>query len=138
MGLDNGIYIKGDAAKAFPEIIKRTEYIPYDNIYEVAYWRKCWNVRDLIFDVLCDNNHCPGNNRDCGDYLIDRDDLYDIADELAAFDEESWNDGGSIWDWEDSRIEEKIAYDVATIRWLAAYCETHPELENYIYFYDSY
>ena len=55
MGLDNGIIIKNK--NGIEE--------------EICYWRKCWNIRKLIFD-------CIDSNEMLFEYSLSLDDLVDI------------------------------------------------------------
>jgi hypothetical protein len=53
MGLDNGIVVKNLDRNNIPNFIK----LPFgwdlekDHI-EIAYWRKCWGIRNDILDIL--------------------------------------------------------------------------------------
>ena len=57
MGLDNGIMIKiKDTNKLNPNIFKELYFTNYGSreefLYEILYWRKCWNIRDVIMNHL--------------------------------------------------------------------------------------
>ena len=56
MGLDNGLCLKIKNREKFgtlPTWIKYEEWEQKGNYdIELLYWRKCWNVRDVIFDFL--------------------------------------------------------------------------------------
>jgi hypothetical protein len=133
MGLDNGIEIR------------RKDNLPncvlcFDNDWckqrgydlEVAYWRKCWNVRYVIFDVL--------RRGDDNDSVIDitREELAEIIDRLESdinyfdFLEEAW--GSCIWEWNDFRHFQKR--NLKNLKKLARMMKRHPEIE--VIFYDSY
>ena len=99
---------------------------------EVAYWRKCWNVRYVIFDVL--------RRGDDNDSVIDitREELVEIINRLESdinyFD---FLEGGSyscIWDWNTLRRIQKR--NIKNLKKLAKMMKRHPEIE--VYFYDSY
>ena len=133
MGLDNSIEIK------------RKDNLPNCVLYfdsdewrkqhgcglEVAYWRKCWNVRRIIFDVL--------GRGDDNDSIIDitREELVEIIhrleNDIHYFDflEDSW---GCIWRWNDFRRIQK--WNLKNLKKLAHMMKRHPEIE--IIFYDSY
>ena len=78
MGLDNGFLIDRktasyEALKAFDDDEWRRK-MGYD--LEVAYWRKCWNVRAIILGVICVSEN------DCGVYTLTIKDVEQIYTEL--------------------------------------------------------
>ena len=116
MGLDNGIIIKNknDTKKE-----------------EICYWRKCWNIRRLIFDCIT-----PDNKEEwCSEFRLSLNDLMDIYYALKSLNKENWNDnGGSIWEWEE--IKKGLKNDIKEINKLIKRMKRQPNLE--IIFYDSY
>ena len=50
MGLDNMISVKIKDKTKFTEneLLHLGTYHKYDDSYELMYWRKCWNIRELI------------------------------------------------------------------------------------------
>lgn len=134
MGLDNGIEIRRkDNLPNCVLCFDKDEWCKqhgYD--LEVAYWRKCWNVRNIIFDVL--------RRGEDNDSVIDitREELVEIIrcleDDLHYFDflEGEW--GGCIWDWNAFRRIQKR--NIKNLKKLAGMMKRHPEIE--VYFYDSY
>ena len=134
MGLDNGIEIKRkdnlpNCVLCFDDDEWRKQR-GYD--LEVAYWRKCQNVRHIIFDVL--------GRGDDNDSVIDitRDELVEIIhrleDDLHYFDflEGGW--GSCIWTWNEFRGIQKR--NIKNLKKLARMMKRHPEIE--VIFYDSY
>ena len=133
MSLDNGIVIRRkdnlpNCVLCFDEEWRKKH--GYD--LEVAYWRKCWNVRYVIFDVL--------RRGDDNDSVIDitREELVEIIHRLESdinyFD---FLEGGSyscIWDWNTLRRIQKR--NIKNLKKLARMMKRHPEIE--VYFYDSY
>ena len=130
MGLDNGI------------VIRRKDNLPncalcFDNEWrkqhgydlEVAYWRKCWNVRAIIFDVL-------GRGEDNDSIIqVTREEIIErLQNDLHYFDflEDDW--GGCIWDWNTFRHFQKR--NIKNLKKLEDMMRRHPEIE--VYFYDSY
>lgn len=133
MGLDNAIEIK------------RKDNLPncvlcFDNdewrkqrgcCLEVAYWRRCWNVRHIIFDVL--------RRGDDNDNMIDitREELveiiYHLENDIHYFDflEGEWD---CMWEWNDFRRIHK--WNLKYLKKLARMMKRHPEIE--VIFYDSY
>ena len=63
MGLDNGIIArKSDNEKINTKLLALNTYTYSDGSHEIAYWRKCWNVRYAIACVLGgidDNGETP-------------------------------------------------------------------------------
>lgn len=104
MGLDNGLVIRAksydgnqfleDFASYHPEF----RFESYFGGYELAYWRKCWNVRNefmLAFDQIEDG--------DGG--ILSVADLYTVKQIMISFlNKNNWDNlgSGSIWTWEES------------------------------------
>ena len=133
MGLDNAIEIKRNndlpnCVLCFDDDEWRKQR-GYD--LEVAYWRKCWNVRQIIFSVVDSSEY------DC-EYNITREELVEIIhrleNDLHYFDflEGEW--GGCIWEWNDFRRIQKR--NMKNLKKLAGMMKRHPEIE--VIFYDSY
>lgn len=133
MGLDNGIEIKRkdnlpNCVLCFDNDEWRKQH-GYD--LEVAYWRKCWNVRHIIFGVLFyyDDEHCI--------FDVSREELVEIIhrleNDLHYFDflEGEWD---CIWEWNDFRRIQKR--NIKNLKKLAGMMKRHPEIE--VCFYDSY
>ena len=93
MGLDNGIVVKRtdklDKIRFFAN--RKTSY---PNCYEIAYWRKCWNVRAEIFIAIAPK----GNNNDYS-LLLDKKDILNIIVALWKMNRFNWDEGYSIWSW---------------------------------------
>lgn len=131
MGLDNGINVKRTPiSESIPEMKQFEEdYIAKYNLnYEVCYWRKCWNVRSRIFDVLTgcfdDEYRIP----------LTIDDIDRIAEVLESFDSDNWNDEWwSIWTFEE--MEDVLKQQIQNLTVLKRLMQEY-ELE--VYFYDSY
>lgn len=95
---------------------------------EIAYWRKCWNVRGAIADAI-------GGIHDNGVTSLSREDVLAIIKELKKFNKKNWdNDGGSIWEW--SEIKKIHRGCLRRLRRLARLMKRYPDIE--VYFYDSY
>lgn len=107
-------------------------YYNYGEYAEVAYWRKCWNVRHAIMNAIA------GGIEDNGETSICLEDVYAIIAALETFTEENWDDDswayGSIWEWEE--YKDHHANNIARLKLLALLMEDEPDLE--VYFYDSY
>lgn len=133
MGLDNGISIK--RKQGMPDsIFKRfdtdiSRKWEYD--LEVAYWRKCWNIRSLIYDVL------GAAQENDSEISMNRQDVLNVIKALKGVNRKNWDDcgwGGSIWEWNDYKYTHRR--NIANLQWLARFMKKHPDIE--VYFYDSY
>ena len=134
MGLDNGIQFKildkqkfGDIPSWFRREAWEDKY-EYD--YEILYWRKCWNVRSEIMGYLKVDEDCIETN-------ITLDQLEDIFAILKTlYTKENWDEGGSIWSWDDIKknYPANLKYARKVLKWL----ETKPSDSYQLYFYDSY
>ena len=130
MGLDNGI------------MIKRTENLPrcvetFDEDWrkkhkfdlEVAYWRKCWNVRNIIYNTL----NQPEEND--SEIEMSYEDVLAVINELNKISYSNFYEGaGCIWTWNEFRSFQK--YNIKQLKKLAGMMKRHPEIV--VYFYDSY
>ena len=96
---------------------------------EVAYWRKCWNVRAIIFDVL---NIYENNDYQCP---MDVDDVSNVIHALSKLNKKNYlDDGGTIWDWKDfNRNNRRCIKRLEQLRRLMRKCD---KIE--VYFYDSW
>ena len=130
MGLDNGICVKRnekamnvyDKLKHFEESWDKEH--KYD--FEIAYFRKCWNVRHSIAMCLNDfenNGYTP----------IKRDDIPKIIAELKSFNKKTWDEGDSIWTWEEQKPH--MQRYIKNLQYLHKLMAKH-DLD--VYFYDSY
>ena len=130
MGLDNWISIKHDehTPKCVAKCFKKG-YNGYE--YEVAYWRKCWNVREIIFRT---SERYTEEDRAYKTALT-RDDILKIIKELRGLSVNNY-DAKSVcfWDWKDfRRINRRNIKKLKKLSWIMLW---HPDLE--VYFYDSY
>jgi hypothetical protein len=130
MGLDNGIEIRRrDDLPLCTSIFdeewrKRNSY----NL-EVAYWRKCWNVRSIIFNILQ-----RGDDND-SDIEITREEVLEIIKQLKRINRRNFYDMGScFWEWDEFKIFNRR--NICNLTKLARMMKKHPEIVPY--FYDSY
>lgn len=135
MGLDNSVEVKRteytDSIPALQRFnIDWDKEHKYD--FEVAYWRKSWNVRSMIFDAIKSTR----NNEISEPLTID--DIENIIKGLKSFNSKNWQDnGGSIWDWDDKEwpYSKKIKQDIKNLKRLKKLMNKY-DLE--VYFIDSY
>lgn len=132
MGLDNGIVVK------FKNEVENTplyheQWRPIKE-YEVAYWRKCWNVREDLGEVF------GTIGKEFYDTKLTPELLTAILSVLGSYNADNWvaNNGyfSSIWEWDE--ISGTIAEQIANIKWLIDYWKEHPENIEECEFYDSY
>lgn len=131
MGLDNGVHVKRTPISESISEMKQFEedWIKKYNLnYEVCYWRKCWNIRSRIFDVL------TGSFDEEYRITLTIEDVDRIAEVLQSFNSDNWEDDGwSIWTFDDMEeiLEQQIS-NLGTLKQLML------EYELEVYFYDSY
>lgn len=103
MGLNNGIRV---SAKTMVGENFLNNFGSYYNItehqgeYELADWRKCWNIRNEILDAFSQQS------KDDYGIILKISDLFKIKKIVTFFlDQETWDNtyyGSSIWTWEES------------------------------------
>lgn len=131
MGLDNGISVRRKSSafernykwfSNFEEEWSKTH--GYD--IDICYWRKCYNIRNAIFDKIegANNNNISTN--------LTVEDIDTIIEILASYDEDSWD--GSTWEWKE--IQPILCEQCAALMELHDLMIADPEIE--VYFYDSY
>lgn len=130
MGLDNGIVMKYN-----PEVVcigwvkKELQVFGMGFIHDLCYWRKCWNVRDIIFSIV----HPKADNDTIT--MLTADQLLEIAAALKKLNKKTWYEGaGSIWSWTEAR--RGIKKDIKNLKRAAKIKKKYPHTE--IYFYDSW
>lgn len=131
MGLDNGVSIRrnGNALAIYDKLAYLEQPWDIERRYdfEVAYFRKCYNIRNLIFnhlDYADDNGITP----------LDVNDIGVIIEVLKSLNTLNWDDeGGSIWTYEEQ--EPFIQQAIKNLTYLQ---ELMADYDLDVYFYDSY
>lgn len=97
---------------------------------EVAYWRKCWNVRDVIMDVL----HVSQDND--SQIAMTVEDVEAVIAALCKINKKNWLDRGStIWEWEEFKdIQRRNIRNLCRLRDMM---KKKPDVFE-VYFYDSW
>ena len=162
MGLDNGIiiripaksnhinipilitnrcewsWIEGESTRINEDSIQK---IPYLN-FEMLYWRKWWGPRNEVVNYL---RYKYLTEEEDYKWALDADDCAEIIDILKYFRDSSvWEEEAmSVWDYNESNIEDQIDIDIDTLKRLIEFMNTkeYTELKEKgleIYFYDSY
>ena len=132
MGLDNAIEIKRRAdLPALAFIYFDKEYLSkYNYDLEVAYWRKCWNVRNIIMDIL----KVRENNDSQTAMTID--DVDAVITALCKINKKNWLDHGStFWGWREFKGIQRR--NIRNLRRLRRMMRKNPEVFE-VYFYDSW
>lgn len=127
MGLDNGIilYCSDEDYLKFPYPDVRDLGDEYKH---VAYWRKCWNIRD---DILKGLHYKDGDSS-----TIDLEDIPKIIRLLKPYlNENYWNENDdSIWSYEE--MFDKTYETLINLEYLKKYLKDNPNVK--CEFYDSY
>lgn len=129
MGLDNGIVIKKIKKEDIPSFIKYEEYYSgSEPVFEIAYWRKCWGIRQVIANVL----HSYG---EYANESINREDIPALVEALVPFlGKDYWDrNADSIWEYEEQVANTRKI--LINLLWLYIFMENH---DVKVEFYDSY
>ena len=133
MGLDNGIIArKSNNEKINAKLLALNTYTYTYGDHEIAYWRKCWNVREAIATTI-------GGMYDNGETLLMYEDVVAVIKRLKQFNKKSWSgdswDEGSIWEWDEIKKHHRGC--IKRLQHLARLMKRYPD-EIEVYFYDSY
>ena len=134
MGLDNGILVKHVTnSKAIAILAKWRDHWYEDTpVYEICYWRKCWNVRQAILDI------CEQDSPNDWQYALNISEVCEIKGYLESLNEKIWDSeslyGGSIWTWEEHEPHNQTHIEALTD--LIEAMQYDPDMV--VYFYDSY
>ena len=128
MGLDNGIWVR--RIDGLPKrVIKAVSIYDYKDELEVAYWRKCWQVRRLIYEAI----NMPAENDSI--VKLSREDVLAIIKTLTKNIKQKWYEYGSpYWEWDEYKINHK--HNIKRLKRLARLMKKYPDL--IVEFYDSY
>ena len=128
MGLDNEVVIKKNDKTVGIEDKLGALFEEHRNEYSVAYYRKCYNIRNEILYII---NHRFDEEYE---YTLDVECVEQIIEYLQSLTADTWNDSGSsIWEWEE--MEDNIQQDIES---LSALAELMQEYDLDVVFYDSY
>ena len=129
MGLDNGFICKNIKRDEIPSWVE----LPWDlkdKDIEIAYFRKCWGIRNEILAKL----HCIKDND--SRTPVESEDILPIVKILMQYlDKEYYDDNAdSIWEYEEAYGN--IQRSIINLIWLKTYREEHKDVTAY--FYDIY
>ena len=130
MGLDNGIVIRKlpeGKIKEIPNFLKIEVYGNGD--VEIAYWRKCWGIRNDIITKL----HLSDTDYS---YKLDIEDIAAIIKLLSKyFSQDYWEENAdSIWEFDE--YFDNMLQNMLNLKWLENYMILNPDIK--VEFYDSY
>lgn len=134
MGLDNGITLH--TYESVPELkklgVSEQEFdIDFDFHYEICYWRKCWNIRREVRQIL------EASPEYCAKCWLSIDEIKGIWWALNRLnDPKTWASGDSIWTYEE--MQEHLERDLYRLEWLISFMRTHDSDKYMVEFYDSY
>lgn len=133
MGLDNGILLKVKNEKDYKKacrLFNHESWYEADE-YEVAYWRKCYGIRNAILRVV--DPSVTNEYR----FPVTLDNIDDIIKTFKYFlHKKEWEeDADSIWEW-DENTRRNQARNLRGLKRLRRWLRRHPD--DYAYFYDSY
>lgn len=143
MGLDNGMAIRFRQGKE-PKWAKRLCVLDdrpkgeFGRELELAYWRKCWNVREVVLGELAKMGR---RHDDDYEYCLSADELHEICKALGkVLNKKDWDeayrDGNTIWEWGESGSHMKSQNRLCL---KAAKRLKGTDLSDYsLIFYDSY
>ena len=128
MGLDNGFICKNIKRDEIPSYV-RLPWDCRDEDVEIAYFRKCWGIRNEILEKL----HVKDD-----EYKIpvEKEDIIPIVKILMKYLDREYYDENADSIWEYDEYKENIQHSIINLMWLRVYMETHPDVT--CYFYDSY
>ena len=142
MGLDNGITLTTRKKLDLEDWEIKPDYISIEldewgtkdsdegYVYDICYWRKCWNIRGDIINIL-------NAGQDGGVYRIETvKQVFQIRDALVDYllHPEDWC--SSIWSIDE--MAPHLARDIMNLGWLAKYMTEHAGEKFKVEFYDSY
>ena len=130
MGLDNGINIRRNTApERASKIFHEEEWEKKYNHIDVAYWRKCWNVRNIVFELL------EIEDFNDSETTMTADDVERVVAELRKLNSANFCDRGDcIWDWDEFKYSNRR--NIKNLKRLARLMRKEPTME--VYFYDSW
>ena len=143
MGLDNGIELRSKRELNIPPELVRVrnnlEYYEHDDypcVYNICYWRKCWNIRHAIGIALKVEDF-----NDVGKEKLTINDVKNIWHVINYLNcKKVWDETDSIWSYKE--IRGILDDDLLALEWLIQFMHDDTRAfanqEVYVDFYDSY
>lgn len=132
MGLDNGIMVKNIKLADLPNQMEVDIMYEYDDGVEIAYWRKCWDIRNDVLRLVFPELYAA----DAMTYRfpLTPEKLLGIIDIVDWYIHHPTDWQNSIWTWNEYLpILQKNKLNLLLFH---AWWEKHPSVEAY--FYDSF
>lgn len=133
MGLDNGIVLCIKDEKDYKKLYRLFKHESWCRACEceVAYWRKCWGIRNAILELR--NKDEPS----IYGFIIDLDNINSVITTFKHFlHKKEWeNEADSIWEWDRYTKRNQIR-NLRGLKRLKRWLKKHPD--DVAYFYDSY
>lgn len=127
MGLDNGIVVRATENNMVLKALAPYKKDWCDE-FEICYWRKCWNIRNDILNMLGKRFSEEWRHE------LTELDVDGILSILDSYTEENWDEsGGSIWEY--AEMAESLAEQKNALLLLKRLMCEHGVSA---YFYDSY
>lgn len=127
MGLDNGIVVCANSYTYKIKWMKQDIFHHVSHTYEICYWRKCWQIRNAIFNII---NPAADNDTET-DCTVE--DIVAIRKMLKTWNKKSWEATDPYWEWEDMKPVLK-----RQIRDLGKLIKAMKRYPLRVYFYDSW
>lgn len=130
MGLDNGIIIRRSTApECASKMFHEKTWQKINSYIDVAYWRKCWNVRNIIFDLLYIEYFNDSET------AMTKKDVKRVIAELKKLNSKNFCDRGDCaWEWKD--FKRSNHRNIKALKQLVRLMKKCPTME--VYFYDSW
>lgn len=142
MGLDNGIILETKVPIRYRPWF--TEFELTDEgvddkgnkfyCYDLTYWRKCWGLRQEIFEAIGEKV-----DDETYEYNLGLEELKNIIKVLFTVNNPyKWNALSGIWEYENRTIGKALTYQIGTLMWTYEWWNKRPQDIIRCYFYDSY
>ena len=130
MGLDNGVVFRTKEPITYPKWVMARRFIRHENGGEVCYWRRCWGLREDVFNML------GSEHEEKFEYHLTIDEVRAIRKILVGyfFHPRRWRK--SAWEWKDAWRHQ--FRHILSLRWLEKRMRRDPDNIEWVIFYDSY
>lgn len=130
MGLDNGVCVRGVTRDELPKLIKYPFSDDYGGDVEIAYWRKCWDLRDMFLQEAY-----PNRDPQTYHFKMGLEEIKILIGVINYFFDNPKEWRRSIWEFNEYqphlyRMRRNLIVLYYWVKW------RRPDAE--IYFYDSY
>lgn len=145
MGLDNGIVVYSKIPFDLPKEVKPSDSWAIvhkdgvDVLYEMflCYWRKCWNVREVMLEIIADRLRGEDGKTLVDDsyFELTLSDIEKFYKKLLWLNKsKNWDPAESIWPYKD--IKDTLDQQLLNLEWLMDYMRGGDKI--LVCFLDSY